>query len=220
MRFAAMTLLCICLTAGASARELVATSAREGGIVLAGELVPFDPERGIAFTRIQLRYTAESTRAGLVRWAATSHGRRLLASLKQNRQEVFVSEDFDEQGMGRAPQPGLATLLAANDPTQRRAYELILNPAAPSVPAGFTALPNQPATAEDFMAIAWAAEMLHIDFYARGVPLPHHQRADFQQDWLRIAAELGFPALEHGEEDEAGNRSPRRRVRVIGSRRR
>jgi hypothetical protein len=47
------------------------------------------------------------------------------------------------------------------------------------------------------MSTAWAAEMLHIDFYARGIPLPHHERPDFQERWQSVASELGFPVLQH-----------------------
>ena len=52
------------------------------------------------------------------------------------------------------------------------------------------------------MAAAWAAELLHIDFYSRGISLPHHQRADFQREWRAIAEELGFPTMPHGEDEE------------------
>lgn len=188
------------------------TLAREGPIVLGGERIRLGDDLDVQFTDSQLRRSQSVTRAGLVRWAATAQGRRLLTAFAQNNHKIVVIEDAEEQGAGRAPQPGIATLLAANDPAQMKVYEIILNPAPAVIPKGMTPLPNQPATAEDFVALAWAAELLHIHFYARGIPLPHHHRPDFQEAWLEIAAQLGFPTSEHGEEDEG-------RVRVIGARR-
>jgi len=61
---------------------------------------------------------------------------------------------------------------------------------------------RQPATAADQMAAAWAGEMLHIYFYSTGISLPHHQRADFQQEWHLMAAELGLPNMPHADDDE------------------
>jgi hypothetical protein len=41
--------------------------------------------------------------------------------------------------------------------------------------------------------------MLHVDFYSRGISLPHHQRADFQDEWRVVARELGYPEMKHHE---------------------
>ena len=196
------------------------TLAREGPIVLGGERIHLGDDLSVQFTSSQLRRSQAVTRAAFVRWAATAQGRRILTALAQNNHKIVVIEDPEEEGAGRAPQPGIATLLAANDPAQAKVYEIILNPAPVAIPKGMTPLPNQPATAEDFVALAWAAELLHIHFYARGIPLPHHNRPDFQEAWLEIATQLGFPTSEHGEEDEGEWRSSRQRVRVIGARRR
>ena len=76
-------------------------------------------------------------------------------------------------------------------------------------------LPNQPATPADMMAAAWAGEMLHVDFYARGISLPHHSRDDFQTEWEAVAVELGFPALRHNDEDERRYRRRGAVVRII-----
>jgi hypothetical protein len=51
------------------------------------------------------------------------------------------------------------------------------------------------------MAIAWAGEMLHIYFYARGISLPHHERPDFQEQWVAIASELGMATVRHDDGD-------------------
>jgi hypothetical protein len=51
------------------------------------------------------------------------------------------------------------------------------------------------------MATAWAAEMLHIYFYSKGISLPHHTRSDFQDEWRAMARELGFPDMRHDDED-------------------
>ena len=62
-------------------------------------------------------------------------------------------------------------------------------------------------------AAAWAGEMLHIDYYARSISLPHHERPDFQEEWREIARQLGFPNLRHTAEDEDEPvRYPRPRV--------
>ena len=58
-------------------------------------------------------------------------------------------------------------------------------------------MPDEPATPADVMAAAFGAEMLHIDFYSRGISLPHHERPDFQREWRAIAVELGMPGLRH-----------------------
>ena len=205
MRVASVLLVCIAaLTAAAS----------EGPILLGGERIRIGADSTIEFTASQIRRSEAATRAGLMRWAATAQGRRLLAAFAKNQDKIVVIEDRAEEGAGRAPQPGMATLLAATDPAQMKVYELVLNPAPVVLPKGATPLPNQPATTEDFVALAWAAELLHISFYARGIPLPHHQRPDFQEQWLEIATQLGFPTSKHGEEDEV----EWRRVRVIGGR--
>ena len=47
------------------------------------------------------------------------------------------------------------------------------------------------------MALAWTGEMLHIEFYAAGIPPPHHERADFQKRWRLVAWALGLERVEH-----------------------
>jgi hypothetical protein len=61
--------------------------------------------------------------------------------------------------------------------------------------------PKGPASAAQMMAVAWAAEMLHVSFYAQGISLPPHSRPDFQDAWRRAASELGFPTMVHDDED-------------------
>src|SRR3954471_15377090 len=88
---------------------LCAVPAR-GATLLAGEAVRFDPAP--QFTIRQLRHTAAATRDGLARWAATPHGREILAFFDKPEYEVTVFEDDADRGAGNAPQPGLATLAA------------------------------------------------------------------------------------------------------------
>ena len=64
------------------------------------------------------------------------------------------------------------------------------------------------------MALAWAGEMLHVSFYAQGVSLPHHNRADFQSQWREVAAELGMPMLTHDDDDDRFRVT--RRILVMG----
>lgn len=175
-------------------------------IVLAGDPVRFDVAGQPAFTIDQLRNSEASTRAGLLRWSATPSGREIIAFFAGRGARVIVTEDGSEEGAGRAPQPGLATLIAADRPNSRT-FEVVLNPLFFQLPQRTTPLPNQPVTPADMMAAAWAGEMLHVCFYARGISLPHHARADFQRQWRAVAAELGMPSLTHDDADEHGWRS-------------
>ena len=169
-------------------------------IVLAGDPVSFDAAQKPLFNDNQIRNTAGATRTGLARWAATGEGRRILGFLHDNDLVVTVTEDGSEPGLGRAPDPRLAILVATSKHTHVRNFEIVLNPQFFRLPEGWVPLKNEPATPDDAMAAAWAGEMLHVYFYARGIELPHHSRADFQDEWQEVAAELGMPALTHDDE--------------------
>lgn len=184
--------------------SLVAVAVAKGELRLAGEAITFGSELQPSFTARQVRNISQPTRDGLALWAATGQGRRLISRFQSGEYEITVREDLNENGAGRAPDPGLLTLIAANDRSRMKIYALILNPSF--------VLPNQPASAAQMMAIIWAGEMLHIDFYSRGISLPHHQRSDFQKEWREVAVELGFPDLMHDGGDERPYR-PRRRTR-------
>ncbi len=186
-------------------------------LILAGEPVRFSADLRPRFTDNQIRNSTAATRDGLAKWAATEHGRKLIERFRPREHRVVIIEDATEGGAGRAPQPGLATLIAATDHSTAKGYELILNPSFFRIPDGMTPLPNQAITPADMMAAAWAGEMLHISFYAQGISLPHHHRADFQREWRVMAAELGMAAMEH--DDDADLVRPRRQpgsVRTIG----
>jgi hypothetical protein len=185
-----------------------------GAFLLAGERVHFDAAWHPLFTEHQIRNSSDATRAGLMRWAGTEQGQRLIARFSTEEYEVKITEDTSEDGIGRAPQPGIATLISANDHSKRKAYELILNPTYFKIPDGMEPLPNQPITPADMMAVAWAGEMLHIYFYAQGISLPHHAREDFQREWRTVAEELGMPDLKHDDIDD--ERVPQRRFRRMG----
>jgi hypothetical protein len=172
-----------------------------GAILLAGEAVRFDPAP--QFTARQLRHTTEATRAGLVRWAATEHGRKLIAILGGKEYDVIVFEDDREQSPGEAPQPGLATLAGAGDHSKVKTYVIMLNPAFfKEMNQKMSPMPTVASTTVDLMSAAWAAEMLHVSFYAQGISLPHHTRADFQEEWRAVATELGFPTMRHDDAEE------------------
>ena len=188
------------------------------GIVLAGEPVQFDANLKIAFTDAQIRQSSAATREGLVRFASTPHGRRMLRHFSTSEYTIVVVENDAEVEVASAPQPGIATLVAANDHSIRKSYEIVLHPLLFALPDGATALPHQAATPADQMAAAWAAELLHVDFYSRGISLPHHQRDDFQREWHAIARELGFPTLLHGEDDERDSPSGGRVIFIGGER--
>jgi|GEM_PF-1370487 len=180
--------------------------------VLAGEPLQFDATLHPAFTSNQLRNSFDATRVGLARWAATDEGRKIIRHLDPKEFRVVVAEDPAEESVGRAPQPGLATLVAANDHAKLKTYTMILNPTV-GLDRGIRALPGLPATTADLMSMAWAGEMLHIDFYSRGISLPHHSRPDFQEAWHQVAGELGFPAMTHSDEgDELAPRGRRPRI--------
>jgi len=172
--------------------------------ILAGERIPFDSELRPQFTAKQLATATPEILAGFARWAATPSGRRLIARFNAREYEIVIAENADEMGAGRAPQPALATLVSAHDPAAYKIYAVILNPAF-RITKGRNIFPSsQPSTQADMMAAAWAGEMLHVDFYSRGISLPHHQRDDFQEEWRVIARELGYPDMKH--QDEEGTR--------------
>jgi hypothetical protein len=169
-------------------------------VLFAGEKLTLDADLLPRFTPHQIASTAAATRAGLERWARTQEGRAILVRLDQDDRIVIVREDPQESSPGRAPQPSLETLLSANNRKVRKRYELVLNPAIAAQYDNPSAIDlGLPHSASDVMALAWAGEMLHIDFYARGVPLPPHERPDFQERWTAVAAQLRLPNATHGE---------------------
>ena len=123
----------------------------------------------------------------------------------------MIAENSDDDGPGRAPQPALATLVAHGDHHAVKKYIIFINPDFRIVKGRNISPRSQPATQIDMMAAAIAGEMLHVDFYSRGISLPHHQRSDFQQEWREIARQLGYPDMKH--EDDDG-----RAIRTIGTR--
>ena len=168
-------------------------------LILAGEPVRFTADGTPQFTAVQVRTTADSTRAGLTKWASTERGRKIIAFFDRREYQIHVIEDAGEGAAGRAPQPGIATLAAAYDHAKTKSYDIILNPLFFRLPEGMAVLPNVPATPADLMAMAWAGEMLHIYFYAQGISLPHHPRSDFQQEWRAVASQLGMPTVTHDD---------------------
>jgi hypothetical protein len=188
------------------------------GIVLAGEPVRLDANAKVTFTPAQTRGTSTATRQGLVLLASTPHGRRLLRKFATSEYTIVVVENDEGDDVGNAPEPGIATLAAASDHSINKQYEIVLHPLTFSIPDGAIALPNQASTPADQMAAAWAAELLHIDFYSRGISLPHHQREDFQREWQAIARELGFPTMNHGDDNDS-ERAGTGRVIFIGGER-
>ena len=178
---------------------LLAASPARATFLLAGQPVRFDADATPRFTSRQMRGTSRATRQGLEKWAATEQGRKLVSRFEAKEFEIVVTEDDDEPGFGRAPQPALATMMAAANRKAVKSYELILNPRF-DVPEKFRVLPGEPATPADMMAAAWAAEMLHVYFYSIGVSLPHHAREDFRTGWSEVATQLGWPTMRHGEE--------------------
>ena len=179
--------------------------------VLAGERLSFNADGQPQFTAKQVREIAPEIRAGLARWAATPAGHRLIARFNAREYEIVIELSAEEEGPGRAPQPALATLVASGDRRAVKSYAVILNPEF-RLSRGRNMFPSaQPATQVDLMAAAFAGEMLHVDFYSRGISLPHHQRSDFQQEWREMARELGYPDMKHEDEDE-------RAIRYAGSR--
>lgn len=179
---------------------LAAVPAR-GAVLLAGEEIHFDPAPH--FTARQVRHTDAATRAGLVRWAATARGRRILAALAVKEYDVIVLEDDREESAGAAPQPGLATLADAGDHSKVKTYVVVLNPAFFTEMKTMKPFPTTASTSAELMSAAWAAELLHVWFYAQGISLPHHTRPDFQEEWRAMAAELGFPSMRHDDDEEA-----------------
>ena len=181
--------------------------------VLADESVLIDSNLAIRFTQKQIDHTSVEVRNGFLRWAATRSGRRLLRHFTAHEYRIVVREDAEEPAIGRAPEPTMIMFLTASDHTKVKSYDLILNPMPWKPPPGTLLMPNEPSSTTDLIAAAWAAEMLHIELYARGIRLPHHHRDDFQEAWMIIAAELGFPAMTHGDEEPARSHDWRRAAR-------
>jgi hypothetical protein len=176
-----------------------AAERRMRGLILVGEAVIFT--NGVPqFSGEQVRRVSKATREGLALWAATDHGRNLIERFNRDDYQIFVVEDGDERGLGRAPQPAIGTMISGGDRSRLKVYRLVLNPAFAEVPQVGTPLFDEPRTPAERMAAAWAGEMLHIDFYSQGIVLPHHGRSDFRREWQNIATQLGFPTLEHDDD--------------------
>lgn len=109
-----------------------ATSAFAQGFILAGERLRFDAQLHPQFTPGQVARTAAVTRDGLVRWAGTEQGKAIIGRFEGGDREVTIVESEEEKGVGRAPQPGIATMVAVNDRSKLKRYELIVNPAVAS----------------------------------------------------------------------------------------
>ena len=164
--------------------------------VLGGEPVSFDANLIPRFTPKQIEHSTAATRDGMILWAMTAQGRRLIEHFRSPEYRIVVMESDEESGAGRAPQPSLLTLMAAGVASKTKEYDLILNPSDYRRPRDASEIAG-PRTAAEVMATAWAAEMLHIYFYSQGISLPHHNRSDFQKQWREVAAELGFPEATH-----------------------
>lgn len=194
----AAIILCLIVSSAFVSSSSESAGNRGRGFVLADEGIRFDADLRPQFSAHQLRTSAEATRAGLAKWASTLEGKSIIARFQAKDREVIVIESADEPTIGRAPQPGFLTLLAAGDSKQLKIYRLIVNPTLAAQYRGSKSIDlGWPRTPSDAMALAWAGEMLHIEFYASGIPLPHHHRADFQQRWRLVAQALGMPRVEH-----------------------
>ena len=159
--------------------------------------------------------SAPAIRDGLRAFASTPKGCEMIRRLDTREYNVEVSEETLEDSTGQAPPPSIATIIDAVDHGKVKKYEMLLNPSFKRTNETLV-FTDEPATPAQFMAAAWAAEMLHIEFYARGISLPHHSRADFQDEWREIARQLGFPRLAHGDIDDDGVAAwNRQRARVI-----
>ena len=189
-------------TLAALAALFLALDVHAAGFLLAGERVRFDEHQKPQLSARQIGATSGALREGLTRWAATPRGAALVRKFDTAEYEIEIFEQAIEGGSGEAPQPGIATLFGAGNREKLKRYTLVLN--SDFRPPSNVTFPihDRPANAADIMAAAWAAEMLHIDFYSRGISLPHHSRADFQSEWRDVAAQLGYPAMRHGDDDD------------------
>lgn len=182
---------------------------------LAHERIAFDKKDcAPRFTQNQIDASAPAVREGLQAFASTQHGCETIRRLDTREYDIEVFEQTLHNSTGEAPQPGIATIIAAADHAKTKSYEVILNPAfkRTSEILVFTDEPTAPA---QFMAAAWAAELLHVDFYARGISLPHHPRPDFQEEWRELARQLGFPRLTHDDDSDDPSAAWRSGPRII-----
>lgn len=176
--------------------------------ILAGEPLQFDADLRPQYTQHQMAVVSDATRKGLALWAHTEQGTTLIRKFSTGEYVIVVDEDFTEPSPGRAPQPGIATLASSGNHAKKKTYTMVLNPSFFRVTKDQAHFAGQPGSPADVMAAAFAAEMLHIDFYARGISLPHHERPDFQREWRAVAAALGMPTLRHDSDDERPTRHP------------
>jgi len=181
---------------------------------LAHERIAFDQKDcKPRFTQTQIDASAPAVRDGLQAFASTPIGCNAIRRLDTREYDVEVFEETLDNSTGEAPPPSIATIINAVDHAKVKSYELILNPAFKRT-TEIVVFNDEPVTPAQMMAAAWAAEMLHIEYYARGISLPHHSRADFQDEWREIARQLGFPRLPHGDGDDDAW-ALRSRARVI-----
>ena len=145
--------------------------------------------------------TTPAVSDGLRAFASTPKGCEMIRRFDTREYNVEVSEEVLDNSTGEAPPPSIATIINAVDHSKTKSYELILNPDFKRT-TEIVVFTDEPVTPAQMMAAAWAAEMLHIEYYARGISLPHHARADFQEEWRELARQLGFPRLAHGADTE------------------
>src|SRR5256885_3235759 len=132
-------------------------------VSLANERVTFDEKCAPRFTENQINRTAPAIRDGLAEWASTERGCKMIRRFDAPEYAVDVFQDTLES-TGEAPPPGIATLVAAGDHTKVKKYEMILNPTFKPMTETLV-FHDEPNTPAQLMAAAWAAEMLHVDFY-------------------------------------------------------
>jgi hypothetical protein len=181
-------------------------------ISLANQRIAFDPKD--CTPHFPNEIDAPAVRDGLRAFASTPRGCEMIRRLDTREYDVEVFEETLDNSTGEAPPPSIATIIDAADHSKVKSYELILNPSFKRTNE-IVVFTDEPVTPAQMMAAAWAAEMLHIEFYARGISLPHHSRSDFQEEWREIAKQLGFPRLTHGDEADDASRPWRPRARVI-----
>ena len=95
--------------------------------ILAGERVEFDAHLRPQYTQHQIEVVSDATRTGLALWARTEQASKLIQRFSTSEYAIVVEEDLNDPSPGRAPQPGIAALMAAPDHSRKKTYSMGLN---------------------------------------------------------------------------------------------
>ncbi|HUO84830.1 MAG TPA: hypothetical protein VM534_06910 [Thermoanaerobaculia bacterium] len=163
--------------------------------------IRFGAEERPLFSPEQRRLLDRDLRRGLDLWARTLEGREMVRRYGRGG-TVFVQIAL-EQGAGGAlgsatPLRSLSSFLEG----QQQFYRVVINPAMQGMHLDGVRTVGYvwPRSTAVLRALQIGAEMLHVDFFARGFPSgSHHSEPEFQLRWRAFAYELGCEGFPHSD---------------------